>query len=260
MPYPNSEIRFARPEDAQNVRELWDMAFGEDKDFNDWFFENIFNIDDVLLYTIDNKIAAMTQMPAYEIKGLGTLTYIYGAATHPDMRRKGIMSQLLEKSFEIDKQNGRVGSMLIPANKGLFDFYARFGYEKAFYISKKTYKASEFEIKKAEFSDIPLLNNIYENTPVPHPTRTADYWQKQISMFNDLGGGVYLTENAYAFAWEDEIQELMGGGKDKLASALAHKAKLPAIEAATVGTDIPLGVIKLYNGQFDKMYFNLMFN
>lgn len=258
-------IIYAEPKHSREIRELWDIAFGEDKDFNEYFFDNIFDRKNVLLYIKDGKIAAMTQAIEYEIKGTGKFTYIYGAATHPNHRNKGIMTELLKKSFELDIKNGAVGSMLIPANKGLFDFYARLGYVPAFYISKKTYPAADADISEASEDDRYFLNEIYEASlsGCPHPTRSEEYWRRQINMFRALGGYVFKTETAYAFGWKGEhpeIQELMGANSDILAGAAAKKLGIPEITASLPGDDIPLGVIKMYDRPHSKMYFNLMYN
>ena len=256
------EMRFAVPADAPDVRGLWDIAFGEDADFNDWYFKNKFDTGNTLLSFCDGTLAAMVQMPVYEIKGIGRLTYIYGAATRPDLRGRGIMTRLIEKSFALDKQNGMAGSMLIPADKGLFAFYKRLGYSEAFFVRNSIYTAAPAEMRRADKSDTALLNRIYETSllDLPHPVRDEGYWHSQIDMFNALGGYVYTDGKAYAFGMEDGIQELMGQNAGELAAGIALKLKKPAIKAAEQGGDTSLGMVRLYDGQIDKMYFNLMYN
>ena len=255
-------IKFAEASDIPEIRALWDIAFGSEKDFNDCFFSNFFDPQKALIFTIDGKIAAMTQMLDYNIPSFGDVTYIYGAVTHPNYRKKGIMSQLLEESFDIDKKNNRSGSVLIPATAGLFDFYARLGYKKAFYIKKTVYKAHTEDIYPVCTDDTAFLNSIYEKSlrDLPHPVRTPDYWAQQIKMFNTLGGFVFKTDTAYAFGYPDGIQELMGTNKGSLASGIAKKLHLFEISATEAGTDTPFGMLKPYNKSFENMYFNLMFN
>ena len=36
-------IRFAEKKDIPYIKELWDIAFGEEPDFNKYFFDNFFN-------------------------------------------------------------------------------------------------------------------------------------------------------------------------------------------------------------------------
>ncbi len=251
-------ITYADKSRLSEIRKLWDIAFGEDAAFNDFFFENIF--ERALVYLKNNKIIAMTQTIPYEIAEVGKSTYIYGATTHPKYRGLGIMGELLERSFELDRQNGFAGSFLIPANEGLFDFYAKFGYQKAFYIQKNTYAADDGEIE--DVTDVGFLNEVYENSlsALPHPVRSRGYWLKQIQMFRALGGYAVRNKTAYAFGWNDQIQELMGENKAALAAAVAKKFGLPEMTAATSGGNTPLGMAKLYSGETPRMYFNLMYD
>ena len=92
-------IRFAYENDVRLIRELWDIAFPEEPDFNSYFFENIFDHRNTLINIRDNELLAMTQMMPYEIKNMGKVTYIYGAATNPKYRKQGLMSELLKKNL-----------------------------------------------------------------------------------------------------------------------------------------------------------------
>ena len=261
-------IKYADISLYKQAYELFDMIFDEDKVFNEYFFKNIFNINNLLVYMHNNRIIAMTQTIPYRINGIGELTYIYGAATHPKYRNNGLMSELLNKSFELDKQKGFAGSILIPANESLFDFYAKFGYKKAFYKNTVTYKAVSDKIMPVSVDSFSKLNDIYEKASanVAHTHRTKEYWQQQIRMFQELGGFVFCSEDTYAFGWinendKPEIQELIGDHKEILAGAVAYHFKTEEIKADTIGNETAMGVIKLYNNeQPQKMYMNLMYN
>lgn len=255
-------INFADTSDSAAIRLLWDIAFGEERDFNDYFFKNFFDPQKTLVCKINGELAAMTQMLDYCIPSLGAVTYIYGAATLPALRGRGIMTRLLEESFKTDIKNNKAGSVLIPANKGLFDFYARLGYKKAFFVKNAVYAAGHADIAPVGINDAGFLNSIYDSSlqNIPHPIRTAEYWTQQIKMFNALGGFAYRTDTAYAFGFPDGIQELMGENKGILAAGIAKRLNKTEISASEQGYDTPFGMLKPYNKNFDKMYFNLMFN
>ncbi len=254
-------IKFACKSDIENIIELWNVAFPEEPDFNKYFFKYIFDYKNTLIYTLNNELAAMAQMLPYEIKGIGRATYIYGAATKPCYRKKGIMSELLKKSFEIDIENGVSASMLIPANKPLFSFYERLGYKTEFYCNKKIYTAESNtdEIRKAEYKDIKTLNDIYKGDVI----RSDEYWKKQIDMYNALGGKIFIYKNAYAVVSE-RIEELMyNNDKDKkiLINSVCKFLNCDKIEAIEKGSNVPMGMIKPYSGlNTDEMYMNLMYN
>lgn len=254
-------IRFAYKEDVNEIRSLWNTAFPEEPDFNDYFFDNIFDYSNTLVIFKDERIVSMAQMMPYDLKGAGRVTYIYGAATDPKYRKQGLMSELLKKSFEIDIEKGRAASILIPANKPLFDFYKCLGYETCFYVSKETYKAggSTAEIKEAEYKDIPKLMSLYTGDVL----RNEEYWITQLDMYKALGGKVFLYNNAYAVV-SDKVEEIMctdEGDKNVLLNSVCRFLGVNEVEITVKGEDIPFGMIKKHiNFDIDGLYMSLMYN
>ena len=133
-------IRFAEERDTSAVRALFDQCFPDESGFNAYFFDRLYRPEQTLLYEQGNTLCAMVQMLPYQlfIGGTeGTATYIYGACTHPEHRRKHFMAQLLEASFEEDRRRGRCASLLIPQEEWLFQFYRPFGYIPVFGLERK---------------------------------------------------------------------------------------------------------------------------
>ena len=256
-------IQTASKEDKAEIRRLWDMCFNDEEDFNNWFFTNRFKSEYCLVLREDGIIKAMAQMLPYEISALGKVTYIYGAATHPDYRKMGLMRALLERSFENDIKNGCIASVLIPANKNLFEFYKKLGYKTVFYVGKGSAaigEYGEYALRDAKREDIPFMNSLYEKeSGAAHIVRTYDYWEEQIEMFRKLGGGVLiLTKRSdpcgYAFVSDNTIQEALGE-----AAVTAYLAGIA--EYTSCKGDIPIGMARIYKDVLPKkMYLNLMFN
>jgi GNAT superfamily N-acetyltransferase len=256
-------VEFAASADNREIRALWDICFPEEPEFNDWFFNNKFDVRKCLVLREDGIIKAMAQLLPYEISGVGKVRYIYGAATHPDHRRLGLMRKLLEHSFEIDKANGFAASILIPASKSLFDFYEGLGYKTCFYIGRNKVEAldvSGYSLREATASDIPFMDKLYTSqTGENHIIRSQAYWVEQIKMFSKLGGKVYILMYedkpiGYGFVTDGFVQE--GFGEVKMLANLAEVNNYN-----TCGTDTPIGMAYTYNDNFPKnMYLNLMFN
>lgn len=264
-------IRFANQNDVKKIVELWDIAFPEDADFNSYFFKNIFDVKKTLIMEENGELLSMLQMLPYKIKGIGDVTYIYGAATHPKYRGKGYMRTLLEHSFEIDRQNGYAGSILIPASDSLYDYYVGIGYKTAFYISKKKFNKTNtlrYDFKKAEYSDIPDIISLYKGDI----ERDFDYFKIQIDMFRALGGEVFLLYDgskplSYAFTWcskDIEIQELGAACEScqmYMAEHIMSYYGKASAKATTLGGDIHIGMIKYYGDEKSlDMSLNLMYN
>ncbi len=276
-------IRFAQEADKQAVRALFDTCFPEDLQFNAHFFEHCYRADQTLLYTQDDILCAMTQLLPYEMKLQGKrvpVTYIYGACTAPQARKKGYMAQLLEYSFQWDKQHAKVASVLIPQEQWLFGFYEKFGYHDAFSIAQTEIicankAATTPAIRRCVPTDIQALQRCYEASLQTQPCmllRTQAQWEQQLQLFDALGAGVYgIWEGqllqAYAFLWDGELlwaQEFVATSQvaqQTLIAGICAQFSCDKLRVTTAGAQQVLGVAKYYEKHTTTQgYLNLMFN
>ena len=121
------------------LKKLWIHCFPADTEsFIDFYFRKIYRNEETLIWLEGEKPVASFQMIPYPLKNNGQIRlagYISGAMTHPDFRAKGIMSRLLNHSFDVMREKGYDFSFLIPQKEWLFDYYERFGYQKAFPVT-----------------------------------------------------------------------------------------------------------------------------
>ena len=146
-------IRFAEQRDLPAIYSLWETCFPDEGGFNGYFFSHLYEPQHTLLLMQKNTLCAMLQMLPYTLSVNGEprkITYIYGVCTHPSHRRRGYAAELLERSFALDKEKNRAASILIPAEKWLFEFYRPFGYTETFYLSRRslTRTAGECELPR----------------------------------------------------------------------------------------------------------------
>ncbi len=272
-------IRFAEERDTSAVRALFDQCFPDESGFNAYFFDRLYRPEQTLLYEQGNTLCAMVQMLPYQlfIGGTeGTATYIYGACTHPEHRRKHFMAQLLEASFEEDRRMRRCASLLIPQEEWLFQFYRPFGYIPVFGLERKIVlqeKAPSTEVQP--LGNWCEANELYTKKTISEPCRIirseAD-WKAQLALFQSLGAGAFgLYEkdklSAYAFVWREKdgymAQELLA--QDARCEALLVQALLRHFGSQqmayyTVGSGQMLGCLKPYQAAPERGYINLMFN
>ena len=272
-------IRFAASSDTPAVIALWNRCFGDDPSFTDWFFRNRYRPEDTLLLLEEDTLCAMVQMLPYDLQTDGnriSVTYIYGACTAPEHRRKGLMAQLLAESFRIDRQNGRGASVLIPAEPWLFDFYKKYGYETAFSVSNQQVscdpEASEVgEVFELTDADCEALDRLYRNhAGASYLCRTAEDWKQQIQMFRDLGGMPLGWRFAgelrgYAFVWNNDdglwAQELMTGNRETMSQMILRYFHAGSIKTTFPGIEQRLGCIRYHDkSPVHPGYFNLLFN
>lgn len=136
----------------EQVKELWKQCFDDTEAFIEFYFRVRYQEKrNMALQKGEELIAAMQLLPypmTYYGKEVNT-DYISGACTHPSYRKQGVMSRLLAKAFKQMWQNKTLFSTLIPANRPLFDYYARHGFVTIFYDT----------IDKYSISDTPLVIN-----------------------------------------------------------------------------------------------------
>ncbi len=281
----NLDFRFATDDDTQSVINLWNLCFPDESGFNEYFFDVIYRPEYNLLLFKDGILCSMAQMLPYELKNndkIEQVTYIYGACTHPDFRRQHLMDRLLNYSFELDKNNSKSASILIPQEQWLFDFYAKFGYKPVFHISScqlTEYVLCENQlfISNAQEKDIDHIKSLYDFnlSGKIHVIRNKDEWKKQIDLFNSCGGKVLCMNNiqsqlvGFAFVWTYKnsfyVQELMckSGYQDSCIHSLQKYFSTPCCKVSGLqfSNMSPLGCMCRHdNTDPINGYINLMLN
>lgn len=282
-------IRYATPEDLLQIKALWDISFPEEPIFNAWFFNEIYQNKNTLLYCLGDEVCAMLQMFPYELKMSGNIFpvhYIYGACTHPSHRKNGFMKQLLQHACQEGTLRGDVASVLIPQEEWFFSLYGKYGYRPAFFIRKINFVPQgdrhHLQITEVRNEDIEQMAQLYAEGTKTNKCiifRTKEQWKQQIKMFQTIGAGGYcLKQNgqflAYGFAWNLDDKLLFQEGFGVNDEALATLGEQVAIKKNTncmtlmtsfsgKGKRIPLGCIKFLKEELSEDfigYMNLMFN
>ena len=106
--------------DMSYCKKLYHETFSDDEEFEKELFENCFSYCKILKK--EAKTVSMFFLLPCEIGGK-KCEYLYGAATAPDERGKGYMSELIKNSV------GSTPIFLRPANKSLITFYEKLGFK-----------------------------------------------------------------------------------------------------------------------------------
>ena len=271
-------IRFAGENDRAEIRSLFELCFPDDGGFNAYFFEHVFQPSRTLLAEEGGRLCAMLQMLPYRMSiggEIGEATYIYGACTHPEHRRKHWMARLLEASFEEDWRLGCVASFLIPQEEWLFEFYRPFGYLPAFSLKRETaLQGADGNADVRRLDDWRQAANLYRQETAKTDCwieRSEADWRTQFALFDALGAGVFgLFEGkrlrAYAFVWREKdglfAQELLADSAESaqtLAETLRVRLGGERLQYCTIGDESILGCLKPYHAAPTRGYINLMF-
>ncbi len=127
-------VAFDRAEYKNQAVSLWARSFGDSVEYINFFFEN--HACNCLTNVRDGVLTAQLFLIEGEICGRSGY-YLFAACTAPEYRGQGCMAELLSKAEAFARQNGKAFIALVPAEKSLFDYYARFGYKTAFYYEKR---------------------------------------------------------------------------------------------------------------------------
>lgn len=152
-------IKKANESHKEQIISLWSDAFGDKKDSVERYLDTL--LEYFLVYEEDGVVKGMLSVlpVALNNKNGG---YIYAVVTHPEHRGKGICKSLME-SVKADKSYNFL--VLVPQNKGLFEFYEKMNFTEVSFIKKedvvasnkveeyslKVVTAKEYEINRNEF-------------------------------------------------------------------------------------------------------------
>lgn len=138
------------------LRTLWQLAFGDEDAFTDAFFQNGFAPDRCRCITIDGQIAAALYWFETQCSGQ-TNAYIYGVATHPDFRGRGLCRTLMENAHQHLQSLGYTGVLLVPQDESLRQMYRHMGYQDCtgiaeFFCTDDPYPAPMHAIDSIEYA------------------------------------------------------------------------------------------------------------
>lgn len=272
-------IRHATKYDTKSIMEIWYQSFKGEKEFTDYFFNNLYDYKNSIVLEENGQVVSTLQRIPYYIENVGKVMYIYGACTLPEHRGNGYMKELLNVCEELDLKQKIKASILIPQSKSLFEFYKKFGYEPCFNLKKEKYNISqsnddtEIVIAKKENAD--KIKKLYAEVlkGKNFVYRKENYIADQIEMFKSLGGEVFLlfekhSLKGYAFVWNDKkpfIQELVCKEKcyeNILSNKIMYYYNVNQIEVQTFSenSEIALGSGKFYDIQPCEIIANLLYN
>lgn len=225
------------------TRPLWEEVFSEDsKAFTDYYFSNkaLSNTTFICRHLSTGQIVSMVHLTPYEmtIQKTGVPTfYIVGVATKKSHRHRGLMSTLLNKSFEYAARLLCPFVFLMPANPAIyepFDFsyiYARPQYSVPEIITRKEVyinylSATDIQVQYLEKETSPKMLSALSDFAAEtlsaqydyYLTRTSSYYDTLLSELYAQNGGIYTfslhnrLEGYFLYTEEESrpfIQELL---------------------------------------------------
>lgn len=135
------------------LKQLWQEAFGDPKDFIDLFFSAGY-APQRCHYIAENGVP-VSALYWFDCALNGRkFAYLYGVATLKSHRGKSLAKQLLQETHELLRAQGYAGTLLVPHGVSLFDFYRRSGYETATTATEFSLEAGNAPAAMAEVSPV----------------------------------------------------------------------------------------------------------
>lgn len=141
-------VEFANSGDFEYLAAMWRMAFADSDEYIKTFFDTMYKDGHAIVSREEGiAVACAYLLPCQTVINgrLYSTYYLYAATTHPSHRNRGHMSAIMRKAEEVAVERGIDYIVLVPAEDYLFNYYAKFGYQVAFY--KKVVHFTREELK-----------------------------------------------------------------------------------------------------------------
>ncbi|HZJ75913.1 MAG TPA: GNAT family N-acetyltransferase [Clostridia bacterium] len=188
-------IAYSKNEFINELKTLWHDTFGDSEEYLNAFFNGVYKDENTLVY-IENKkpVAALYIIPytmlynGREIK----VAYLYALATKPAFRGRGIMAQLIEKSFDVCKSRGYGLITLIPSENSLFNYYERFGFKSVF--NRTIIEKDIDEVKRKAANNAPILLKKCDAEMIFSAYSKSEFYKEQCVRINKEQNDFYVNE------------------------------------------------------------------
>lgn len=151
-------ISSPKKDDIPALKSLFTESFGDDGAFLDTFFDVAFCQNRARVIYKDGKIPAMLYW--FDCEYLGKpLAYIYAVATDKSYRGQGLCRILMQDTLKHLKALGYLGTILVPSEMSLFNFYEKLGFKTATFIGELEAKSATqgclfTKIDKSEYAKL----------------------------------------------------------------------------------------------------------
>ena len=196
------EIRPGRPGEETREKQLWQLAFGDEDSYIDYFYQ-CRSVEDTLVLLEDGVLQSMLALFPVEVvlpEGERLKSaYIYALATHPDARKKGFGRFLLNYTDFYLKEKGLDCVTIVPAEASLHRFFATAGFAEC------------FATRKGE-----LLAHMVAKPGTGDRISAAEPEEYRTLREGLLSGGLYTAYGADLLAYQEGLSRMGGGGLYRL--------------------------------------------
>ncbi len=203
-----------------SLKKLWADTFGDNEEYINLLFDYDYTPAECFAEISDGEVISVLYLLKGHIVAEGNAfegRYLYAAATDVKHRGKGIMAKLIKEAQEYVKKNKLSFICLVPADEGLYGYYARFGFEAVMknYVSV----ADNIDLDSQEDSVI-LKEYLYlrNGLSLPYFSFDEEEWRYALSCL-DYAGYSFLKNT-------DDSYYIIDDGKEEVLEYISSKNNL----------------------------------
>lgn len=238
------EFRTGLPADVPGLKALWALCFGDDPGYIDRYFEDLF-LPEYMAVCADGPVpvsmVAFLPCTLRAPAGDAPCAYLYAMATHPQYQGRGLGQALLRFAHSYGREQGWRGLTLVPADQGLFQFYAKAEFQTAFFYRQLRWSGSPTPGAGVVSPAVPeAYRTLREQllAQIPHLDHTLPFLTHAEQEYRRTGGGLFRIElpgGSAACAAVERSAEGVWQAKELLAPEGRQEAALAAL-ARRLGT------------------------
>ncbi|HDA5442959.1 TPA: GNAT family N-acetyltransferase, partial [Clostridioides difficile] len=232
------EIRYAKEEEIESIKEIWSYCFNDTESFMKYYFNDKYKSENTVVALDEGKIISSLQLNQYKLllnSKVYNTSYVVGVSTLPEGRGAGYMNKVMKFTLNELYKKGQLVSILMPID---YRLYRRFGYEHCYdqieYTINtddlKNFKSSGKMIKSnlSQIDDLIRIDRTFLNEVNGNVLKDEHYYENLFKEIQSEDGFLYIHEgnekDGYIvyFLQEDKmfVRELFYKNIDALKSML----------------------------------------
>lgn len=207
---------FADEADFPELKELWQTVFGDSDDVLEYFFNHTIDTGNIYAFKKDGKIVSafyLIDSSVIENNVNYSAKYLFAAATLPDYRKQGIMSEMIKITAEILRKRGIDLLLLYPADDKLYEYYTKLGFITKF--NERYYSIDKKDIEKYKGKRYFNSSHSYDAIREYIPSESFAKFDCRYLDFARFCAKKYGIEIAVTFDDEDRVF-IIGNMKDRV--------------------------------------------
>ncbi|HCU2818343.1 TPA: GNAT family N-acetyltransferase [Clostridioides difficile] len=180
------EIRYAKEEEIESIKEIWSYCFNDAESFMKYYFNDKYKSENTVVALDEGKIISSLQLNQYKLllnSKVYNTSYVVGVSTLPEGRGAGYMNKVMKFTLNELYRKGQLVSILMPID---YRLYRRFGYEHCY--DQIEYTINTDDLKNFKSSGKMIKSNL---------SQIDDLIQIDRTFLNEVNGNVLKDEHYY---------------------------------------------------------------